>query len=78
MKAELDDIILSNADKIKKKILQEPTTDYYLHKNYIQMRALYNNNSERKLPDLLSKDLEFEAGKSPMKNANFTDKYLKL
>jgi hypothetical protein len=42
------------------------------------MRALYNQNSDRKLPDLLSKDLEFEPGKSPLKSANFTDKYLKL
>jgi hypothetical protein len=44
------------------------------------MRALYNRSEDgsRKLPQILSQDMEIEVGKSTIQNANFTEKYSKL
>ncbi len=40
MKEELNDILVTNAiDKQQREMLKEPTTTYFLHKNYMEMRA---------------------------------------
>ena len=82
MKEEINSIMATNAvDKQKKKELSEATTTFFLHKNYINMRALYGKNDGlRQLPKVLNEapDMNFEVGKSPINKVNFTANYDKL
>ena len=79
MKEEINSIMATNAvDKQKKKELSEATTTFFLHKNYINMRALYGKNDGlRQLPKVLNEapEMKFEVGKSPINKVNFTANY---
>lgn len=82
MRAELGRLMVSDSkiDKQKRKELEEPTTTFFLHKNYVNMRALYGpNDGQRKLPQVLnSPEMEMVQGKSPVNKTNFTQNYIKL